>query len=384
MDLKKYDELRKKISTKDFEGNNKALDKWLYGFSFVGNIGSIFFSYFLLYPALLKAISINLVSGFWGTTLALIFSITFLSIFEIIKRYLFRNFSSDLVASGKKITASIFGWMMISVAIVALSFYLSLAGSKNLATTSAVKNTVAVTTVDIEKDNLAVTYEAKKKTYEVDNQALRDVNNNLRNTLSQTPVGYVSIRRDYQGNIDKNAKIIETNQAEINKIDEQLKQRVEELKSSLNTTLAGNATEDTKNIILFVIIAIFAELIIVGGVYFREWYEYNLYVINQQKFEKIYQKKDRYRSLLSFVYRDGKLTSGDKVISGIELKEIVAEKTKNIQNSNKFVDDFLKDMDNIGIFSTTGKRRFIASTYSEAQNIIEHFDDAYRALENIK
>ena len=74
---------------------------------------------------------------------------------------------------------------------------------------------------------------------------------------------------------------------------------------------------------------------------------------------------------------------GDKVISGLELKEIVADKT-NIQNSNKFVDEFLKDMDNIGIFNTVGKRRFIAATHAEAENIIDHFDDAYRALENIK
>jgi len=383
MDLKKYDELRKKISAKDFEGNNKVLDKWLYGFSFVGNIGSIFFSYFLLYPAMLKAISINLITGFWGTALAFVFSITFLSIFEIIKRYLFRNFSSDFVVSAKKVTAPIFGWLMVSVAIVTLSFYLSLVGSKNLASTSVTKNTVAVTTVDIQKDNLAVTYESKKKTYEIDNQSLRDVNTDLRNTLAQTPVGYVSIRRDYQASVDKNAKIIESNQAEINKIDEQLKQRVEELKSGLNTTIIGNATEDTKNIILFVIIAIFAEVIIIGGVYFREWYEYNLYIINQQKFEKMYQKKDRYRSLLAFVYREGKVTTGDKVISGLELKEIVAEKT-NIQNSNKFVDEFLHDMDNLGIFTTTGKRRFIATTYAEATTIIDHFDDIYRALENIK
>jgi len=237
--------------------------------------------------------------------------------------------------------------------------------------------------IHIQKDNLAITYENKKKVYEVDNQALRNVNNDLRNTLAQTPINYSSVRRDYQESIDKNTKIIESNQAEINKIDQQLMQRVEELKTDLNKTLAGNATEDTKNIFLFIIIAIFAEAIIIGGVYFREYFEYSLYVLNQQKFEKIYQKKDRYRSLLSFVYRDGKLTTGDKVISGMELKEIVAEKT-TLNGSNKLVDEFLKEMDSLGIFSTTGKRRFIAMNYNEAQSIIEHFDDAYRVLENLK
>lgn len=383
MDIKEYDKLRKKINIKDFEGNNKALDKWLYGFSFVGNIGSIFFSYFLLYPALLKAISINLISGFWGTALAFIFANTFLVIFEVIKRYLFRNFSSDFVANNKKINAAIFGWFTVSAAIVLLSFYLSLAGSKNLATTSIIKNDIATVQVDVQKDSLAVQYENKKKIYMVDNQALRTVNNDLRQTLSQTPVRYMTIRKEYQTSVDKNMKIIDNNQAEINKIDERLKQRVDELKANLNSTISGNATEDVKNIVLFIIIAIFAEFMIIGGVYFREWYEYNLYVMNHQRFSKIYERKDRYYALLAFIYGEGKLTVGDKVISGLDLKELVAEKA-NILNSNKFIDEFFRDMERLGVFNTEGKRRLIASTYSEAQKIVEKYDEALRILENMK
>jgi hypothetical protein len=383
MDLKDYDKLRKKINIKDFEGNNKALDKWLYGFSFVGNLGSIFFSYFLLYPALLKAITINLINGFWGTALAFIFTNIFLVIFEIIKRYLFRNFSSDYVKNNKKINAPIFGWLSVSIAIVILSFYLSLVGSKNLASTSEIKNNIISTQIDIQKDSLAIQYERKKKTYEFDNEGLRKINSNLRQTITQTPVGWVSVRRDYQSNIDKNIQIVNDNQREINKINEQLLQRVNELNSGFNSAITKNATEDTKSIVLFIIIAIFAELIIISGVYFREWYEYNLYLINQQRFEKIYLKKDRYRSLISFIYNNGKITQGDRVMSGLELKALVAEKT-NIQNSNKFVDEFLGDMDKIGVFSTVGKRRFIVATYQDALIVVEKFDNTLRILENMK
>ena len=383
MELKDYDKLRKKINIKDFEGNNKALDKWLFGFSFVGNIGSIFFSYFLLYPALLKAITINLVTGFWGTAIAFIFTLIFLTIFEIIKRYLFRNFSSDYVKNNKKINGAVFGWFSTSVAIVVLSFYLSLVGSKNLATTSVIQNNVAKTEVNTQNDSLVVQYERKKKTYEADNQLLRNASNELRNTLSQTPVGWMSIRKDYQSSIDKNTSIVNSNQNEINKIDEQLKQRVTELKTSLNSTMANNATEDSKNIVLFIIIAIFSELIIMSGVYFREFYQHQMYILNKQKFEKIYQKKDRYKSLLMFIYNNGKSNVGDKVISGLELKELMMEKA-NIENSNKFTDSFLHDMDKIGIFNTVGKRRFIAISYQEALNIIDNYDDIYMILENIK
>jgi len=48
MELKKYDRLRKKIQSKNFEEKNESLSNWLYGLSFLGNGGSIFFAYFSL------------------------------------------------------------------------------------------------------------------------------------------------------------------------------------------------------------------------------------------------------------------------------------------------------------------------------------------------
>lgn len=108
-----------------------------------------------------------------------------------------------------------------------------------------------------------------------------------------------------------------------------------------------------------------------------------MYIINHQRFNKIYERKDRYRALIAFIYGEGKLTVGDRVISGLELKELVAEKT-NIQSSNKFVDEFLRDMDRLGVFNTEGKRRLIVSTYQEALNIVENYDEALRILENMR
>jgi len=383
MDLQKYDKLRNKINKKDFEGNNKGLDSWLFGASFVGNFASIFFSFFLVYPALLKTITISLFGGVWAMIISFLLTNVFLVIYEVVKRYLAKNFSSDYVANRGKMKPAMVGWFTALIAILVLSFYLSLTGSKNLATLSIFKNKVAQTELVTQKDSLSILYEGKKKIYTEDNEALRAVNNNLRQKLAETDIRYVSVRRDYQTSIDKNVKIVEANQIEINKIDEQLNSRITELKTNFDDTKVQNKTEDSKNIILFLIFAIAAEIIIVIGVYFREWFEYTLFIINQQKYEKIHQKKDRYRSLLMFVYGNGKLNTGDQVLPGQQLKEIVAEKT-NIQNSNKFVEEFLQDMDRLSIFATTGKRRHINLSYEDALNTIEHFDDAYRILEDMK
>lgn len=383
MDLKKYDELRKKINTKDFEGNNRGLDKWLWRFSFVGNASAIFFAYFLVYPALYKTISLHFLSGFWGGFIAVSLTLIFLTIFEVTKRYLIRNFSSDYMTSRRRLNPKIVGWFGTAFAIIALSFYLSVAGAKNLASTSTFKNVTAETELSTQSDSLYVAYENRKAVYIKDNEDLRAVTNDLRQRLAETPLGYVTARREYQTSIDKNTKIIADNQAEINKIDTELGLRLSELKINLNDTRLTNRTEDVKNIFLFIIIVIFNELVIIGGIYFREYFEHTLFEINHQRFEKIYQKRDRYRSLLTFVYGDGKLTSGDRVISGGELKEIVADKA-NIANSNKLVDEFLQDMDRLGIFVTNGKRRHIAAPYNEAVSIVEKYDDAFRAIENMK
>jgi hypothetical protein len=383
MDLKKYDKLRQKINTKDFEGNNRGLDKWLFRFSFVGNASSIFFAYFLVFPSLLKAISVNFLTGNWAIALAFALTLIFLVIFEITKRYFIRNFSHDFVVNAKKVGFKLMSWFMISITIVALSFYLSITGSKKLATTSSVNDVVALEKTTSEIDSLRAIFDERKSVYLDDNRALRTINNDLREKLASTPLNYRTVRNEYQVSIDKNSEVITENETKIDIIDTEFEARVKELNLGLDETKTRNQDEDTKNILLFIVIVVFNELIIIGGLYFREYFEYNLFIINQEKYEKIYRKKDRYRALISFIYRDGKLTSGDKVMPGHELKEIVKDKT-SIPNSSKFVDEFLRDMDTIGIFVIVGKRRNIRITYVEALDTIENYDDTYRVLENMK
>lgn len=383
MNTKKYDKLRQKIKTKDFEGNNKGLDKWLWNFSFLGNISSIFFAFFLVYPALLKAITLNFITGTTGLIFASGLTLIILSMFEVIKRYLIRNFSNDYVINKRKLNFKILGWTITSITIVVFSFYLSIGGSKKLASTSSIKNAIVQTEVISETDNLASIYDVRKRIYVDDNKALRAINIDLRQKLTDTPLNYPTTRKGYQENIDKNTELIRENDNKIEEIDEELQLAVIELKQEFVETKLNNKSEDSKNILLFIIIVCFNEILIIGGLYFREYYEYMLYIINQERFEKMYLKKDRYRALITFVYGEGKLTTGDRVMSGMVLKAAVAEKT-NISNSNKFIDEFLHDMDRLSIFTTHGKRRLINTTFTEALELVENYDDSYRILENVK
>ena len=383
MNLREYDKLRGKIKIKDFEGKNRGLDKWLYRISFVGNFGSIFFAYFLVYPILFKAISVNLINGVFGNIMAFILSVTFLTIFEIIKRYLLRNFSSDFVSNNRKISFSILGWFILSMTILLLSFYLSLMGSKEFVSISNFKNNVAEVQSDVKEDSINNLYKEKYTPYLNDNIELRKINNDLRNKLLETPIEYRSVRNDYQRSIDKNDAIIKDNEKIIKDIENEAKNAVLLLKTDLNTEKNENKNEESKSITLIIIIAIFVEILIIGGVYFREYYEDKMYYLNKDKFEKIYQKRDRYRALLTYIYSNGKIKQGERVMSGIMLKELISKKS-TIQNPNKFIDEFLHDMDRFGIFNTHGKRRFITISFEDALKIIDEMEDGLQILEDLK
>ena len=384
MDLKKYDELRKKIHTKDFEGRNKSLDSWLYKLSFLGNIGSIFFAFFLVSPALKKAISVNLISGNLGLALGVILTIAILVSFEAIKRILIKNLSFSLVKNNFKIIkATILGWFVFSAVIISLSFYFSLNGARNFASTSFQKNQTVKIDMRSEIDSLRNVYKSKKEPYIEDNEKLREANNEIREKYAETPLNYRTVRQDYQKSIDKNTELIADNQERIDRIDNELEQEIENVKQEYNTRTNQNKKEEIQNIWLFILISTSIEILIIVGVYFREFYEYNIYVANRERLEKVYQKRDRYRALLAYIYREGEAEHGERVIGAQKLIDLVSENT-TISNPKNFVENFFNDMENLDVFVVQGKRRLINATYQEALNVVENFDDALRILRNMK
>jgi len=384
MELKKYDKLREKIYTKDFEGRNKNIDYWLFKSSFLGNVGSIFFASFLVAPALNNTISANLVGGNIGLILSIFATVIFLTIFEKIKRLLVKNLSFDLVKSKFKILKpSILSWFIFSISIIALSFYFSLNGAMNFASISSEKNKIVKENLQSEIDNLKKKYETEKKPYKIDNKELRDANNKIREKYAETPLNYRTVRNDFQKSIDKNVELINENEEKLDELNEELENEINKLRDKYQTKTTNNKKKETKNIWLFISISTSIELLIIIGVYFREYYEYNLYILNKERLEKIYRKRDRYRAMLSYIYREGKAEHGERVMGAQKLTELVSENTA-ISNPKNFVDNFLRDMENLEVFVVQGKRRLINATYEEALNIINNFDDALRILKNME
>ena len=238
-------------------------------------------------------------------------------------------------------------------------------------------------TTQVQVDSLNVVYGDRIAIYDNDNSELRSVNTELRQKLADTPLNYPTTRRGYQDNIDKNTEVITNNQEQIDELNAELQLVVAELKQDSGEQQSQNKDDDFKNILLFILISTSIEVLIIVGVYFREFYEYNLYTSNQERLEGVYQKRDRYRALLTYIYKEGKVNANERVMAGAKIIELVEENTR-IQNPKKFVENFLHDMETLGIFVTQGKRRLTNASFHEALSIVDNFDDALRILENLK
>lgn len=382
MDLNKYSYLRGKIHNQTFETKNKDVDKWLFIFSYFGNLGSIFFAFFLVYPALLKAIAANITGGTISVFLSGFMTVLILAGFELLKRKVFGNFVFDLVKSKFKMTKSIVGWMVFSFCFVATSFYFSLTGAIDFAKTSGEKNQIVKNTVDNRIDSITSVYNERKLELLEDNKQYRESNAQYRENIANSPINFRTVRLEYQQMIDANQKAIDENEKRIKTIDYELSVEIQKLKQLQQEESMRNEIEDVSNIYLFLIISTSIEFIIIIGVYFRTYYEYNVFVGSMNQMENMFKKRDRYKTLIRFIYKEGTIGSDESIMGKTTLVALISERTK-MPNPSKFVDDFLNDMEYLGIIKLVGKRRYTATSFQDALSKIDKFDDTLRLLENL-
>jgi len=384
MNVEEYSKLREKHKNRDFEVKNRSLNSWFFKSTFLGNIGSIFFAFFLVYPALLKAISAQMMEGNWATVLATTITIIILVVFESVKRKLLANLSKDLVVTDWNLKdRGVRWWLILSCAIVLGSAYLSVSGAKKFSETSKNRNLAIENVVQVDIDSLTNVYNDRKSVLILDNDQIRADNADLRQKIKDTPVGYINTRKGLQDNIDANLAAIDANDAKIKELDDELSTKISEMETDQDELIKKNIKDDTSIILLFILISSVIEFIIVFGIWFREYFDHHVFLIHQAKFEGIHLKKNRYLTLLKFIYKDGALEKDEKIIGIVKLKELVKNKGKVI-SSSKLIDEFLGDMELLGILVMEGKRRFTVVSFEEAIKKVEKFDDSLRLLENLE
>lgn len=378
MELKKYDTIRKEIKKMDFEGKFKQLSDWLYLFSFVGNVGSIFFAYFLIYPLFNDAISHYIQTDSTNIIISSIFTVLILSMFELIKRIVLKNFSFDFVKERFKIKEfSIISWLIISLGLIVLSFYFSINGAMKFADNTIVVEQQINKELKFKQDSVKSVYQKRINEEESNIQQLKDLNIALSNKIITS--NFISA---IQSSIDKNIKEIEKYDNNVNKLKEELKSKINEFEIEKNNTLNKITDENNISIFVFILISSLIELLIIGGIYFKSYYDLTVFRKNEPHLENFFKKREQYLVLLSYIYKKGKLTTGDVVIGVNRLKETL--KDNNIQNVNKLVTSFYSDLEYNNIIKTEGKRKYFVVDFEKANEIITKLDDTVDILNKLK
>jgi hypothetical protein len=373
MEIEKYRKLREEIRNNSFEKKYTSVDWILYYASFFGNIASIFFAFFLWFPSLLKTITLHIADNTFTYAVAVGSTVILLSLVEFLKRGVLGIFSSEFIEAKMKIAnKSIFGLLVFSSAIVGLSFYFSINGAVQFSKTSEKTNVAVTANSKIMLDSLVKMNAIAIAPINDELTSLRESNKIVRQKRDDTPLEQRRVRNDYNKLIDENEKLIASNTKKIEDLESSFKKKITDLKKEEESSKQANAESDKGNVLLFLLVSTFIEIIIVIGVYFRQLYIHRSFYDAEVKLEPIIKKRDKYELLLRLVYKNGDIKQDEQIISLSKLTEIT--KNKGAQYTAKHIKDFYSEMTHMGAFRVVGNKRYSLVSYEEAKKLLESLD----------
>jgi nucleoside-triphosphatase THEP1 len=374
MDIEKYKKLREEIRNKSFEKKYTTVDWILYYASFFGNIASIFFAFFLWFPSLLKTITLHVADNSITYAVAVGVTIVLLSIVEFLKRGIVGIFSSEFIEGGSKFSnKSVISLAFFSIAILALSFYFSINGAIEFSKTSGKINVEIEANTKTLIDSLTKINEKDKLPIVEELASLRASNKDLRLKRDDTPLDQRRVRQEYNKLIDDNEKLIEKNTSKLNEVDISFKRKLDGIKAENLINKTKIEDSDKGNVLLFLIVSTFIEVMIVIGVYFRQLYIHKAFYESEQKLEPLVRKREKYETLLKLVYKNGEVRQDDTIISLKKLTEIV--KNKGAHFTPKHVSDFYLEMGHLGAFKVVANKRYAMVSYDEAKKLLESLEN---------
>lgn len=373
MEIEKYRKLRDEIRNQSFEKKFISVDWILYYASFFGNIASIFFAFFLWFPSLLKTIQLHVAENAFTYGVAVVTTVILLSLVEFLKRGVLGIFSSEFIEAKMKIAnKSIFSLLLFSTAIVGLSFYFSINGAVEFSKTSDKVNIQVESSTKIMQDSLVKMHELAKTPINEELTSLRASNKILREKRDNTPLDHRRVRNDYSNLIDDNEKLIASNTEKLSNLDADFKKKIDQLKKEELASKSKNVESDKDNVLLFLLVSTFIEVIIVIGVYFRHLYIHKSFYEAEEKLEPILKKREKYETLLRIIYKNGEVKQDEQIISLNKLCEIV--KNKGAQYTAKHVKDFYTEMTHMGAFKVVSNKRYTLVSYEDARKLLEAMD----------
>lgn len=373
-----YESLRKRYEKPDFKSDNKSYYLWALCLSYFGNVVSIFLAFFFVFPMLNNAFETHIGSTM-SNVASFIITLVLLSAFEGLKRIALRNLSKLYLIKKNGFIKREFGQCTLALILVLMTFCYSSNGFTKLVDSTDQTNQLIDSTLISSIDNVKNNEISKIQYYEDNIKRLESVNNDLRNKLLNSRD---KNRSEFQSIIDKNVELIKDYNSKIDNINNKIDNKSELLTTNANKTKESKNSDVFWQIVFALIMSIFVEGVIVVGIVYCEKYMFRVYQLDKDKTGEYFDRKDKFKILLKYLYKDGEVNIGDTVYGQQRLIDTL--KDRKIENPNKLVKDFYLAMDQLNAFEIRGKRKYFKLEYSEAMKLIEQMDSKIMILDELK
>lgn len=349
MKINKFYKLRNDLEIFSFEKNFKSLSNTLYYFSFLGNVFSVLFSYFFI-----KNVTDSVPPLFGGQAIFFSFFIVLFMIgFELFKRFAFQQLTSSILKI-RKITVNIISGIIISLLLIAGSFYLSLNGAHRLIDTSQ--------TVEVKMDNQQ-------------NRAADSISNMYQQRIQIKEKEITAISDNAENGILNSAqrKRVKTLETDIKSIEEERDAKISKIENKTENKSQKQKESIKQNDMAFKIMVFFLEFIILIGVAFNAYYEWTSYsdmksLMNTTK----YRELELHLQLLKLYYQNGRKKEQDPVISKNKLQSL--SRSAKVSATKSELDTFTNMCLELDIVTGPPRKRTYNVSYEKAKQIFETND----------
>lgn len=341
-----------------------------YIFSIFGNIISVFFAYFF-FATLFSTAMFN-ISGV-GVTIGII---SFLSLFEYIKRYVFDIFSSNYLKDNKNIFAkNKISFLLMTLLIVSSSFFFSLNGAQDMVNKDKLITSNNEKSIQIKIDSLNNYYNVEIiKPVKSENSKLLEQKDKITEQQSKLISNRTNISR-LDGQIKSLNDQISNNKVLITKYEKHRDSVINETKIKEYSILNSKKSDNRISIIYFLILSTLIETIILMGVYYNRYYEYKSMkeyeetIINTVEFKKWRMCHD----VLNLIFSYGDIKINESLPSTNSLLEIV--NINELKLKQKDLIDSFKIFSYLKIYESKGNKRLLKLNKSDAISLIDNYFD---------
>jgi hypothetical protein len=288
MKISEFKKLEKKITGQNFGESYKGINVMMTVLSYLGNLGSIFLAYFFMSKVIGSAMTDNPVAVF-------ISSIVILAGIELLKRDIFDKFSIAWLKT-RSMTKAVLPLLVFSMLLISASFYSSLNGAKEFSSKSAQMDEDKDNIVQVYSDSISGIYEAKIVLIEDEIKAFKvkidekDTEQALINKDLQDRGYLYGSQKSRNKQLTEEKKYLDgkVDESEL-KIDELKEERdsdITEYEAELTAENDSNKEDNSKNSFIFIIISTIIEFVILGGVFFSEYYKFRAYKEFRDKIDK--------------------------------------------------------------------------------------------------